>query len=108
VLARPDKQARRIDEHRHTGEDLTRKGVDLLGYLIHNRRRWRLFLFHAALDGDQRTKLLNELCPSLVILERMDQPVEFVGRDRRRDRLRRARRKCRGGRGRGERVRGNK
>ena len=84
LLARPVKKARRIDDHRNTGQDLAGEGVDLLRQFTEQRRRRRFFRLGAALHGDQRAKLFDELCSCRVVLQGVHEPLEFVDRDRRR------------------------
>jgi len=50
--------------------------------LTEERRRGWLFRLGAALRGDQRAELLDEFCSRGIVLQRVDEPLEFIGRDR--------------------------
>ena len=104
LLTRPADQARRIDDDRRPGQDLAGERVDLLRQLPEQGDPGGPWGRDVALDGDQRPQFLDEICSRRIVLQGVDQALQFVDRNRRRrgSRLcRRSRRRLRRRRQRG-------
>src|SRR5262249_47429405 len=78
----PPGQPGGINQSRDARQYLASQRVDPLRQLAKERRARRLFGRGAALRGDKRAQLPDELSPRAVVLQRIDEPLELVDRDR--------------------------
>jgi hypothetical protein len=78
LVSGPTRQPRSIDYHGDPGQYLAGKGVDPLRQLTKERRARGLFGHGAALRGNKRAQLTDELSSRAVVLQRIDEPLELV------------------------------